>query len=105
MLALFTAFWCSTHLFYHSHIINGQVVVHSHPFSEDGTPHSQQELKLISILSVFISTDPSKDILRVALPHPYAVCLQFCPSEGFLQDFPVHLNGLRAPPAIVTALS
>ena len=52
LLVLFIGFWSSTHLFYHTHIVDGQIIVHSHPFGNSSSGHTSQELKLISILSL-----------------------------------------------------
>lgn len=106
LLVLFTEFWCSTHLFYHSHIINGQVIVHSHPFQDqDAGTHSQQELKLISLLSAFISTSPDLALPELPVPPAVRCVLSYPQRDGHLRDFPVHLNGLRAPPSVMSSMS
>jgi len=62
LLFLFIGYFGSITLFFHSHIINGVTIVHSHPFnSDDGTgadnvPHSEKQLLLIQLLSVFFAT-------------------------------------------------
>ena len=99
LFVLFTEFWCSTHLFYHSHVVDGQVIVHSHPFEDEGeNQHTQQELKLISILSAFLSTLPGAGIPELPLPVYFAESLLSHPYDGYIKTFPVHSNGLRAPP-------
>lgn len=104
LFVLFIGFWSSTHLFYHTHIVDGQIIVHSHPFGNSSSGHTSQELKLISILSVFLTTSPDCDGL---LPGHFSLLvaqLHFpCPA-GHIKDFPVHYNGLRAPPAQVIEL-
>ena len=99
LFVLFTEFWCSTHLFYHSHVVDGQVIVHSHPFEDEGeNQHTQQELKLISILSAFLSTLPGAGIPELPLPVYFAESLLSHPYDGYIKTFPVHSNVLRAPP-------
>jgi len=57
LLALFVAYYANITLFYHCHVINGVTIVHSHfPMGEKGTtPHSTNELALISFSSHFHS--------------------------------------------------
>ncbi|MDR2968900.1 MAG: hypothetical protein LBV32_04765 [Tannerellaceae bacterium] len=56
LIVIFTLFYANICFFYHSHIINGVTIVHSHIHSkahaQTGT-HSVTELTLISTLSSF----------------------------------------------------
>jgi len=62
LLFLFIGYFGSITLFFHSHIINGVTIVHSHPFNSDNgagstnVPHSEKQLLLIQLLSVFFTT-------------------------------------------------
>lgn len=105
LLVLFIGFWSSTHLFYHTHIVDGQIIVHSHPFGNSSSGHTSQELKLISILSVFLATPPDCDGLLTGHFFSLVAQLYFPCTEGYIKDFPVHCNGLRAPPSQVITLS
>lgn len=100
LLVLFMGFWSSTHLFYHTHIVDGQIIVHSHPFGNSTAGHTGQELKLISILSVFLATPPDCGGLLPEHFSGIAVRLHFHCPEGHPAGFPVHYNGLRAPPVL-----
>ncbi len=61
---LFIAYYFSITLFYHSHVINGKEVVHSHFYwnakDTSGKPvkhnHSQSELVTINIITHFVTT-------------------------------------------------
>ena len=61
---LFVAYYFSATLFYHSHVINGKEIVHSHFYwntnNADGKPvkhsHSQDELFTLQIISQFVTT-------------------------------------------------
>jgi hypothetical protein len=66
MLAIFAAYFVSTNMFYHSHVVLGDTIVHSHPFKSDsnGKPiHSHNDKGYLTIqylscllLSVIIFT-------------------------------------------------
>ncbi|MCF6358628.1 MAG: hypothetical protein L3J54_12565, partial [Draconibacterium sp.] len=61
---LFVAYYFSITLFYHSHVINGKKIVHSHFYINThdtaGNPinhsHSQDEVYSLQIISQFITT-------------------------------------------------
>jgi hypothetical protein len=55
LLLLFLAYFGSTNLFYHSHIINGSLVTHSHPYSGEANQHthSTESLFVIHLLGHF----------------------------------------------------
>lgn len=52
LMALFLSLWCSSNLFFHAHIINNQVITHSHFSSEAGHSHSGAEFTVISMISL-----------------------------------------------------
>ena len=58
MLVIFALYYANVCFFYHSHIINGVTIVHSHihtkAHAQTGT-HSTSELTLISVISNFQS--------------------------------------------------
>lgn len=59
LLTLFIGFFSSNLFFRHSHIVDGIIIVHSHPFKADsnGTPlhsHNNNSYILIHILNYFI---------------------------------------------------
>lgn len=70
---LFSWYWCSTTLFYHSHLIDGEQIFHSHPYT--GTPsshgHTAGALQTISYLSLLtvvlasLATVPMGRIQRI----------------------------------------
>lgn len=60
LLLLFVSYTAGITLFYHSHVINGVTIVHSHPFNKNSShTHSAVELDLIHQLNHFVSTSPS----------------------------------------------
>lgn len=56
LLLLFAGFYAGTTLFVHSHLINGEQIVHSHPIfggDDSAHSHSQAEIDLITHLTTF----------------------------------------------------
>ncbi|MCI1640196.1 MAG: hypothetical protein LKI42_02840 [Bacteroidales bacterium] len=56
LLALFMWYWASITLFPHAHVIDGVVVVHSHPFHTPNETHSEKQLETIFALTIFQSS-------------------------------------------------
>ena len=98
LLLLFFTIWSGSNLFYHSHIVNSEVVTHSHPYSNAGHTHSGMEMQMIAALSlslVLVAT-----AFWSAAPDGRSV-----KSEILLKfDIATLFNGshrsLRAPPAV-----
>lgn len=104
MLLLFVAYYGNATLFYHTHIINGVVIVHSHMHnnhhhdSSDGE-HSASQITLISALSSqlqFIKAHIGGGL--EAFFHLIGIIGQERAVQTFKADFQ-HLPG-RAPPFI-----
>lgn len=53
--ALFIAYLASTSFFYHTHIVNGVTIVHSHPFEKKGHTHTQKGYLIINLMAHYIS--------------------------------------------------
>jgi hypothetical protein len=54
LLLLFAVFYAGIHFFPHEHLIDGELVVHSHPFtSSAGHEHSSDDASLLFLLSHF----------------------------------------------------
>ena len=62
---LFIAYWGGITLFTHSHVVNGVIISHSHPFKGEHE-HSEVEVETIFFLSAFFS--PSLTISYAAAP-------------------------------------
>ncbi len=64
LLIIFIGYYSGVTMFYHTHVINGVTVVHSHPFmnlgNSSGHPikhtHSQNSLGFIQFVTHFVST-------------------------------------------------
>ena len=97
---LFIAYAGGSILFTHTHVVDGVVIVHSHP-GKTGHSHSQQGLETIFGLSHFAVPD---GVLPSYLLSPLFVFL----TALLLPDLPVHAlsgrsraNGRRAPPVFL----
>ncbi len=51
LLVLFIFYYASSTLFIHSHIIDGEVITHSHPYSSTSHTHTGASIELISLLN------------------------------------------------------
>jgi hypothetical protein len=100
LIVIFALYYANICFFYHSHIINGVTIVHSHfhgeAHSQAGT-HSSSELTLISMLSSFHSLQASLCfaglvifLLLQAIIRPLF--------KGNVIPKPVTCVSLRAPP-------
>lgn len=97
LLALFVSYQCCIHFFGHAHIVNGAMIVHSHPFSTQTHTHTDGQIVTLANLMEFSGTEPlvfwlDKPILDEAKRN--TTCLQ--QADCFRG---VHIGfGLRAPP-------
>lgn len=108
LIVVFAFYYANTHFFYHSHIVNGATIVHSHIYNKmnaQAATHSMSELTLISVLSIFHSLQASACfvnpgvlllLLVIILPslarqiilNPVAcICLRAPPSSSLLPAY------------------
>lgn len=103
LLLLFIEYVASVTMFTHSHIIDGDVVFHSHLYADSAEApshsHSTQQFKVIAQLSLYIALaatisfaveDPICRLLRTIISSYYAT----------LQRCDLHFS-LRAPPVVI----
>lgn len=97
---LFLTYWGGVTLFTHSHVVNGVIIVHSHPF-KTGHQHTESQAETIFFLDHYVAS--SVPVLLAAVP-----C--FCALLGMLAILrrtrlglskPEDGIRLRAPPACV----
>lgn len=97
---LFVLYWGGITLFTHSHVVNGVIIVHSHPFKANHQ-HSQAEAETILYLdhyatSALPSIEPTVSYTRIllsVLTIPPTMHLYLSPAEDGIR--------LRAPPYCV----
>jgi hypothetical protein len=102
LIVLFAFYYVSICFFYHSHILNGVTIVHSHIHSkahaQTGT-HSDSELNLISTLSSFLSLKAGASFVELEV-FLLLQCFILPFFERKLILRPVACLSLRAPPAL-----
>ena len=78
-LAIILSYFSTTTFCSHIHIIDGEVIIHSHIFIDDDNNsdnnqpathnHTNKEIQLIQTLSVFHSTDSITPCIEIGLPY------------------------------------
>lgn len=96
LLLLFVSFQTGITMFTHTHYVNGVMLVHSHPSSDNHT-HTEGQILTLAQVSHFTGTEPLlAECVELFLPFLYALkCKRtsvLCPS---LHIQCIHL---RAPP-------
>ncbi len=95
---LFSWYWCSTTLFYHSHLIDGEQIFHSHPYT--GTPsshgHTAGALQTISYLSLLTVVLASLATVPMAAFSGLKLFVALSTSKS--QAPTLQAYSLRAPP-------
>ena len=104
LLSLFLAFFVSISFFHHTHIVDGNIIVHSHPYKKDsnGNPdhsHSSASFVLIHhinniLLAASLSFLPALIIYRVVFEQKSHFYYSFTRLELILN------NKQRGPPLI-----
>ena len=98
LLVLFISLWCSSNLFYHTHLVDSEVVTHSHPYTSASHTHSGVEIQTIALLSFSVAILVLSMVLllidiRVKISENYNKFYNADPFSGALHSF-------RAPPAV-----
>ena len=101
LLALFVYHVASTGFFWHTHIINGRYIIHSHLYpgtaSSPGHEHSTAQFQLIDVLSLLLAMGISVAMLSHFLRERTIVRIvasSYFPNRLYLLPY-----SLRAPPA------
>ncbi len=99
LVVLFMGYYGSTTLFLHSHIIHGENVTHSHPFSNPCHGHSSNQVQQISELSTFHSLDEiALNILEALLS---SIKVEYRSFSEICRYNDVAIKQLRAPPILL----
>ena len=97
---LFIAYLGGITLFTHSHVVNGVIIVHSHPFKGEHS-HTEAQVETIFFLSSFVASSLPA-ILFAASAFPYFVACAECSGCGTCQ---VRAGSLRHQLACTTCSS
>lgn len=96
LLSLFAIYYASITLFAHVHVINGVMLVHSHPFKTAHT-HTEGQLLVLQTFSVFGSLEPETlELAHVSLPLLYSLDEAWTAQQ--VSTGLVGTISLRAPP-------
>lgn len=96
LLTLFLAYQVSITMFSHVHYINGVMLVHSHP-STDNHTHTEGQFLTLSMVSSFVGIEPNMvEIADLFLPLLYT--LDGMTNARFVSALDVQCISLRAPP-------
>jgi hypothetical protein len=102
LIIIFASYYANICFFYHSHVINGATIVHSHFYNkthaQTGT-HGEKEITLIPALSTFQSLQPAVYVIGVGNFFLFQAFI--LPSfEKRNPSAPIAGISLRAPPAL-----
>lgn len=97
MLALFLSYQASTTLFTHTHIIDGRVITHSHPYDSQAHSHSDAQIFALGHISSFAGEELGNNDLDF---RAYEVIEEIGNVADAALSFFVSLDshGFRAPP-------
>jgi hypothetical protein len=101
-LILFLAFFGSTNFFNHTHIVDGDTIVHSHPYKKDknGNPthqHSTKGYLLIHIIKNFTTTAVAS-ALFITIPVKLIDKIPSNKNSSIVHKLSIRPNSFRGPP-------
>lgn len=94
---IFVSYLCGIALFTHSHVVNGVIIVHSHPF-KDAHSHTPKQFETIMYLSSYLMPDVtvSEELVQFFPLFLGLLCFPLVISGSKKRE--VRLVSLRAPP-------
>lgn len=99
LLVIFLGYQASLMFFAHTHVVNGERIVHSHPYRA-GHDHSADQLLMLAGLCHYVSTEAG--ISGVNLVQRLLVSSSWMLGESpFVVRPYLEFRALRAPPALV----
>lgn len=99
LLVVYATLFASSNLFYHSHHIDGKVIVHSHLFG--GQQHSHSSVQILAIDLITSSVIDLEEPVHVPLFFEGKSQVISCEeSVRPLEKTPIIHFSLRAPPAL-----
>lgn len=99
LLALFLTYQVSINMFAHVHIINGVMIVHSHPSSDNRHTHTAGQVITIAQIGSYHTVEPVAGAYRADVERPVLYVLQFNANTFRAVAPHTHCIHLRAPPA------
>lgn len=97
---LFITYLGGITLFTHSHVVNGVIIVHSHPFKGEHQ-HAEVQFETIFYLSAIVSS-ALPELLSVASAFLILLCVLKTPATEHIKHVKSRCGiSLRAPPSIL----
>ena len=97
LLALFSCYYAGISLFFHTHIVNGSTVVHSHLGGASSHNHSDSQYAVIDILSNFQS-EGAEDCIGCQVPFFLLSEISVAYEAPSLSGGVLDAYSLRGPP-------
>ena len=97
LLTLFVAFQASITMFSHVHYVNGVMMVHSHPSTDNEHTHTEGQILTLAHVSHWAGTEPVCIALNEVSLSVFDT-LECKRAFHFLTDKHEHCISLRAPP-------
>ncbi len=97
LLALYVVFQAGISVFPHEHDLNGEKLVHSHPYSNANHTHTSDQAVTIARLSS-VQTLVAETSLYQNVELPVLCLLESCSGQIFVQAPHTRCVNLRAPP-------
>ncbi len=100
LLTLFVGYFVGTAFFLHKHIVDGKIIVHSHPFSStEQHSHSSNVLNFLQQISHFESKTLTSVLLIFAYLQLIQVLFNYYKQPDLISNFH-SLSYLRPPPTV-----
>ena len=97
LLILFVTYQVSITMFAHMHYVNGVMIVHSHPSTDNEHTHTEGQILTLAQMSEWVGTEPVFVTLSEVSLSVFDTLE--CEREAkSLLDFYLHSISLRAPP-------
>ncbi len=97
LLILYMVFQAGTSVFPHTHIVDGEKMVHSHPYSSANHTHTEDQVAAIELLSNVQTLEVDIQSERIVL-RPVLYDLEFNGDSSVSSSPHTHCVNLRAPP-------
>lgn len=97
LLMLFCIYQTGITMFSHVHYVNGVMIVHSHPSTENQHAHTEMQVITLAQVAAFIGLEPAQTFVEVA-PIPFCQTLEYNHHTSFISTSYVGNVCLRAPP-------
>ncbi len=100
LLTLFVGYFVGTSFFKHTHIVDGKIIVHSHPFSStEQHSHSTNTIILLQKISRFESNTIAK-VFQFVTQFEFLRVIADCYRQPDLIFYFHYQNFLRPPPSV-----